>query len=170
MEISLVNKVHPIFLAFWLALLTSGCGFQLRGATEVPPELSPIYVQADGSSQIRRPLHIALGAGGAEVTESREQAGTVIRILEESQDSRVNAVNNQGKIIANELLYLVTFDAVKADGTQLAKRQTIRLAREHINPEDDVIARDEEAGLIRRDMAEDMADRILRRLKAQLKS
>ena len=103
-----------------------------------------------------------------ELTGAREDAGTVIRILQENQDERVTAVDNQGKVVSKELLYLVTFDAVKPDGTQLAKRQTIRLAREHVNPEDDIIGRAEEADLIRRDMAEDMADRILRRLKAQL--
>ena len=163
-----MNRLGLLFPLLWLSLATTGCGFQLRGTTDIPPELSPVYVQAGGGSQVRRPLEIALRSGGAEVSGVQQQARTVIRILEELQDSRVNAVNSQGKVIAQELLYLVTFDAVKANGAQLAKRQTIRLAREHINPEDEVIGRAEEADLIRRDLAEDMADRILRRLKAQL--
>jgi LPS-assembly lipoprotein len=163
-----MNRIALLLLLLWHLLLAAGCGFQLRGATEIPPQLSPVYVETRGNSQVRHPLHTALRAGGAEVTGSREQAGTVIRILAENQDSRVNAVDSQGKVVANELLYWVTFDAVKADGTQLAIRQTIRIAREHINPEDEVIGRAEEANMIRRDMAEDMADRILRRLKAQL--
>ena len=152
----------------WLASLTSGCGFQLRGTTDIPPELSPVYIQTGGGSQVHRPLEVALLSGGVQVVGTQQQARTLIRILEELQDSRVNAVNSQGKVIAQELLYLVTFDAVTANGEQLAKRQTIRLAREHINPEDEVIGRAEESDLIRRDLAEDMADRILRRLMAQL--
>lgn len=163
-----MNKTGLLILLLWLSQLLAGCGFQLRGATEIPSELSPVYVESRGDSQVRHPLHTALRAGGAEVSGLRAQAGTVIRILAEVQDSRVNAVDSQGKVIANELVYLVTFDAVRTDGTQLAKHQTIRVAREHINPDDEVIGRAEEANLIRRDMAVDMADRILRRLKAQL--
>lgn len=163
-----MSKTTLFLPVLWLSLVTAGCGFQLREAAEIPPELSPVYVEAPVGSRIHHPLHTALHAGGAEVSGSRAQAGTVIRILSEVQDARVNAVNSQGKVIANELLYLVTFDAVKADGTELAKRQTIRIAREHINPDDEVIGRAEEADLIRRDMAVDMADRILRRLKSQL--
>jgi LPS-assembly lipoprotein len=152
----------------FIAALLSGCGFQLRGATEIPPELSPIFVQASGGSRVGRALQIALRGGSAEVTTSSQEAATVIRILEESQDERINAVNSQGKVIAKDLLYRVSFDAIQADGGQLAQRQTIKLNREQVYPEGEVIGKAEEAEQIRRDMAEDMADRILRRLKAQL--
>ena len=155
----------PILL---IAALLSGCGFQLRGATEIPPELSPLYVQAAGGSRVGKALRIALRGGSVEVANSPAEAATIIRILEEIEDNRVNAVNSQGKVIARDLLYRVSFDAIQADGGQLAQRQTIKLNREHVNPEEEVIGKAEEAELIRRDMAEDMADRILRRLKAQL--
>lgn len=158
-------RLSPILL---LAALLGGCGFQLRGATEIPPELSPIHVQAAGGSRVGRALRIALSGGDVAVADSAAEAATIIRILEEIEDDRVNAVNSQGKVIARDLLYRVSFDAIRANGGELARRQTIKLNREHVNPEEEVIGKAEEAELIRRDMADDMADRILRRLKAQL--
>ncbi len=152
----------------FIAALLSGCGFQLRGVTEIPPELSPIYVQTSAASRVGRALQVALRGGSVEVTTSPREAATLIRILEEIQDERVNAVNSQGKVLAKDLLYRVSFDAIQADGGQLAQRQTIKLSREHVNPEEEVIGKAEEAEMIRRDMAEGMADQILRRLKAQL--
>ncbi len=161
-----LTRFAPIL---FIAALLSGCGFQLRGVIEIPPELSPIYIQASPASRVGRALQAALRGGSVEVTSSPREAATLIRILEEIQDERVNAVNNQGKMLAKDLLYQVSFDAIQADGGQLAQRQTIKLSREHVNPPDQqVIGKAEEAELIRRDMAEDMADRILRRLKAQL--
>ena len=152
----------------FLAALLGGCGFHLRGAAEVPQELSPIYVQTAGAFRVGRALRIALRGNDIELAASPAEAAMIIRILQEIQDSRVNAVNSQGKVIARDLIYRVSFDAIDAGGGQLAQRQTITLSREHVNPEEEVIGKAEEAEMIRRDMAEDMADRILRRLKAQL--
>jgi len=153
---------------FIITALLSGCGFQLRGTTDIPKELSPVYVQAGPGSRVGRALQTALRSNDVAVTASREGAATVIRIQAETQDQRTSAVNSQGKVIAKDLLYRVSFDAVAADGGQLAKQQTIKLSRELVNPEEQYIGKAEEAGLIRQDMARDMADRILRRLKAQL--
>lgn len=160
-----LERLVPIL---FIAMLLGGCGFQLRGAVEIPPELSPVYVQASPVSRIGRALQIALRGSGAEVTVVPQEAAILIRIMEESEDERVNAVSSQGKVVAKDLLYRVSFDAIRSDGGQLVQHQTIKLSREHVNPEEEVIGKAEEAELIRRDMAEDMADRILQRLKAQL--
>lgn len=155
----------PIIL---LTVLISGCGFQLRSATEVPPELSPVFIQAPLGSRTAAALVSALRSSQVEFAADAGQASTLIRILDEREDSRVLAVNSQGKIIGTELQLRVTFDAVARDRSVLAQSQSIDLAREYVNPEVEVIGKVEEAQLIRSDMVQDMADRILHRLKAQI--
>jgi len=157
----------PTLIALLLAL--NGCGFQLRGVTDLPPELSPILVSATGSSRIRPALRRMLSASGAALTQDPAQAGSRIRILEEIEDDRVAAVDSQGKVIATELIYRVRFDARDGAGNALVAAQNIVLAREYVNPEIEVIGKTEEAQLIRQDMVDDMADRILHRLKARLR-
>ena len=164
-----MQSIHLSFPLILLATLTlSGCGFQLRGVTEVPPELSPMYVKAPRNARTANTLKAALHANGVAMTASAEDARTTVRILNEEEDSRVTAVNSQGKVIGTELELKVVFDAVGGDGRTLAKRQVIELAREYINPDVQVLGKSEEARLIREDMRRDMADRILHRLKAQL--
>jgi LPS-assembly lipoprotein len=155
-------------LALLLAQLGAGCGFQLRGAVDLPPGLSPVAVQAGPESTISGALTRALRDRGAQVVGSPADGRVAIRVLEETQDSRVAAVNNQGKVIGIELLYRVAFDAVRPGGEPLVPVQRIELAREYINPEVEVLGKAEEAEIIRRDMVQDMADRIVRRLVAQL--
>ena len=49
-----------------------------------------------------------------------------------------------------------------------AEQENVEVARDYINPEVEVLGKSEEAELIRRDLERDMADRILRRLRARL--
>ncbi len=152
-----------------LATLTlTGCGYQLRGVTEIPPELSPMYVQAPRSSHTAAAVKSALQANGMELAANPKDANTIVRILNEKEENRVSAVNSQGKVIGTELQLKVTFDAIGGGRQNLAERQVIELARDYVNPGAQVIGKTEEALLIRQDMRQDMADRILHRLKAQL--
>ncbi len=157
-----------VVLPLLATALLSGCGFQLRGVTEIPPELSPLFVQAARNSRTANAVKATLHANGVALAASPAEARTIVRIIREEEDSRVTAVNSQGKVIGTELQLAVTFEAVGSDGEGLAERQVIKLAREYVNPEVEVIGKSEEAYLIRQDMREDMADRILHRLKAQL--
>lgn len=163
-----MNASRSLLFALLAAWLLGGCGFQLRGTTQVPAALSPVYVKAAGDSRLRGQLTEILRNGGMNFAAEAGQANTVIRILEERQDDRVTAVNSEGKIIGSELQYRVRFDAVRGDGSELVAPQTIRLAREYVNPEVEVIGKAEEGVLIRQDMVQDMAGRILSRLKAKL--
>jgi LPS-assembly lipoprotein len=151
-----------------LSMLLTGCGFQLRGATRLPAERSPVYVQAAPGSRIAPVLIQALSAAGTQVTGSPDKARTLVHVLDERNEDRVAAVDSQGKVVGIELVYRVTFDATDAKGAVVAARQPLALSREYVNPNVEVLAKAEEAELIRRDLAREMADRILRRLRAQL--
>ncbi len=164
-----MTHARPYLAALLAALLLSACGFQLRGVTELPPELSPVYVYAPQGSRIGHVLARSLKTRDVSVTRNPEEAGLRIRILEEEDDSRVSAVNSRGKTIGTELQYRVSFDAVDSSGVERVPSQRITLARDYVNPDIEVIGKAEEALLIRQDMVHDMADRILHRMKAQLK-
>ncbi len=159
---------RPYLAALLASLLLSACGFQLRGVTELPPVLNPVYVQAPQGSRIGHALIRALNTREVPVTRNPGEAGLHIRILEELDSERVAAVNSQGKVIGTELQYRVRFDALGRDGAARVPSQRIVLARDYVNPEIEVIGKAEEAQLIRKDMVQDMADRILHRIKAQL--
>jgi len=160
------SAAFPLFLLLGIAVLLGGCGFHLRGATELPPGMSPAFVQANPGSAIAGALNEALRSNGIQIAAGAQDAGLVVRIVEEESDNRVLAVNSAGKVIAYEIRYKVGF-AASAGGRTL-ERQTVEQAREYVNPDIEVLGKEQEAALIRQDMLRDVADRILRRLKAQL--
>ncbi len=155
---------------FAALMLLSACGFQLRGAVQLPDHLSPVHVQAPRGSRIAHNLKKKLRNNEIAVSESLDEAGLRILILEESEDERVIAVNSQGKVISKELRYRVRFEAIDSAGGQTLEPQAINLSRDFVNPELEVIGKDEEGRLIRNDMVTDMADRILQRIKARLRN
>ena len=70
-----MTQIRPLIAAFAAALLLTACGFQLRGVTQLPAELSPVHVQAPQGSRIGYHLTRSLGNSGIQLTADRGDAG-----------------------------------------------------------------------------------------------
>lgn len=149
-------------------LAVSGCGFKLRGQVEIPPELNPMFIQARHGSQVRNAIVQQLQGAQVQLAESPQIARVLLRISKESHTSRVTAVDRNNKVLAREIHYGVTFDAVAPDGKQLIPKQTIDVVRGYEDPDVEVLGKQLEADLLYSDMVTDAAIRILNRLRATL--
>ncbi len=145
-----------------------GCGFHLRGVVEIPPALNPIYIQAAGNSPVRDALIDQLAGGDVALAPTAGEAKLILRILSESRYAQVVAVDSGGRVLAYELHYLVSYDAVTPDGAQKVPGQTLDLVRNFDNPDVEVLGKQLEEALIYQDFARDAADRILMRLRVTL--
>lgn len=151
-----------------VAAYFAGCGFHLRGAVEIPPELNPLYIQAAPGSPVRRAIEDQFTGSAVQLAVGPGPAKLILRILGEDRFTRVAAVDSSGKVLAYELHYFVRFDAVAADGRELVPPQTLELVRTFDNPDVEVLGKQLEEELIFQDFATDAADRILMRLRAVL--
>lgn len=162
-----MRALRPLVVLL-LAATLAACGFQLRGTAEIPPDLSPIYVQAAEGSPVRAALQRRLELNAGALTGNAAEARLVVRVLGESRSTRVAAVDRGGKVIAQELHLRVRFDAAGPDGSPRLAAQTLDLVRTFENPDVEVLGKQQEAALIYEDLVEDAADRILLRLRAAL--
>jgi len=151
-----------------LALL-AGCGFRLRGTLDIPETLSPLYIQAGGGSQVKRAIEDQLSGSALALAATPAEAKLIVRILSEGRSSRVVATDFSGKVLAYDLRFLVSYDAVSADGTTRAPQQTLDLSRTFDNPDVEVLGKQLEEEQIYQDFASDAADRILMRLRTTLR-
>jgi LPS-assembly lipoprotein len=164
-----VSRLLPTLLpTLILALLASaGCGFQLRGAVEIPADLSPLYIQSGGA--IGGAIESRLTGSGVTLTSVPAEAGLILRILSQSRSSRVVALDIDGKALAYLLIYRVAFDAQDAAGNELVPRQSFGLERTFDdNPDVAVLGKALESDIIYQDLASDAADQVLLRLRAAL--
>jgi LPS-assembly lipoprotein len=147
--------------------LLAACGWHLRGSVDLPKELSPVFIAGGGT--VGRSLDTRLSSSGVPMTSSPATAGMRIDILSQTRRSRVVAVDENGKALAYELLYRVRFAVSDGQGRELIAPQELRLERTFDdNPDVSVLGKSLEEGIIYQDLADDIADQVILRLRALL--
>ncbi len=155
----------------WLSILLvivllGGCGFHLRGAAELPPELSRTHITGVSpysgfAISLRRQLH----ANGVETVEDQQQATAILRITQNRRGRRVLSVDDDGKVREFELFTTLSFEVKGQNKEVLLKNQTITLTRDFVFDQNDVLGKAAEADLLREDMEQDLIRLMLYRLQ-----
>ena len=87
-----------------------GCGFQLRGAGSVPPEMSRTYIEtSDRHSLFYRTLRNELRVAGVTVVESPLEAGATFSIESDVTGERVLSVSARNVPREFEVFYTVFY-------------------------------------------------------------
>lgn len=157
---------RPLLIVL-LALALSGCGFHLRDALVLPPDLGPVRVEARGQqSPLAESLARGLARAGAEPAAEGAKGVAVLRLLTEQWGNTPLSVDARGRAQEFTLRYAVVFEMRGADGTVLVPRQVIELTRDYVSPPTNSIGTDSEREILARELRTEMAAAILRRLDA----
>jgi len=165
--------VHFLFF-LWLTLVVSGCGFQLRGALDISPDVSPLYLQQNSVFELAREIKKLLATNKIALAENPTQANSQLVLLNESKQNRVLSVDGNGRAREYSLTYTVNFtitiskpgkqaEDVQADPTQ----ETVSLSRTLLFDPDAVLAIANETEILYRDMRRNAARSILLKLQAR---
>lgn len=166
-SVTAVGGVFRTVVLLLMIVVAGGCGYQLRGAVSLPPELDGIHVA--GPRDIGAALTLVLDSGGIEVQSSRDTASAVLRVRDELFDRRVLSVDaSTGKEREFELAYRVAFELIGADGEELLPMQTVSLVRDYVFDANAVLGKSREQDVLHAEMRRDAATRIVRRIAASL--
>ena len=155
-----------------LAVLLSGCGFQLQGGGELPDELRNVDVDVRVKYQVLQPplvraLRERIERHGG-VTGGGESAAQ-LRITTLSEVNQVLSVNADGRAI--EFLYTTTVGYELLNGGRVrVPYHQLAVSREYSFDNRQVLATEREIEQVRVALQEELADLILLQLKAELKS
>jgi LPS-assembly lipoprotein len=150
-----------------LALTVSACGFHLRGQVNLPPEMARTHIEGLGEySELGRDLRRLLEGSGAQVVDTREEAGAILDIITNQASRRVLSVQAGGKVQEYELIQRLVFSVRTTDGRVLLAPQTLELNREYLYDRNDPLASGSQEGEIRDDMQRDIVQLLMRRLQA----
>ena len=165
-----LSQTPVVAVAVTLLSLLSGCGFHLRAGVELPPELETTYLQSkDRYSGMAAELRIELQSAGADLTEQKEDATGVLSILNERSQRRVLSVGSAGRASEYELFEEVSFALEDAQGNILLEPQTLRITRDLVFDENQLLGKVGEAEVIRRQMQRDLARQIITRVERGLR-
>jgi LPS-assembly lipoprotein len=160
--------VRAAIAALVLSLALGGCGFRLAGSQHLPAVLAKPYLSVkDPYTDFSREFERELKSSGALLQDGRQDATATIEVTKDQIEQRTLAVSARNIPTDYELRYTVTFDVKGADADILPP-QTIMLSRDYSFEENELLAKEHEADILRASMARDlatMAMRILSRVK-----
>jgi LPS-assembly lipoprotein len=133
------------------ALLSSACGYHLRGALELPAGLKNVYLEG-GSAQLREQFKRTMETSSVPLASSPETAGLIVKIYGEDSQRRALSLNAQGTANDFELGYRFDYELVDSKNKVLMPREPVEIKREYFNDQLAVIAKDNEEALIRNEM------------------
>lgn len=147
-------------------LLQAACGFQLRGATSVPPEMVRTYIEAqDRRSLFYRRLRDSLQNAGVDVVDSPGNATATFSILTDLPGERVLSVSARNVPREFEVYYTVFYSVRTADRTLLEPRSQT-LTRDYTWDETQVLGKEKEEELLRSAIVDDLVRIVLIQLSA----
>jgi LPS-assembly lipoprotein len=147
-------------------LALAGCGFQLQGHNPLPAVVKSPYLEApDAQSDFVASLRHALLSNGAQLMRDKTKASAVVSILYDTVGRRVLSVSALNQPNEYEVSYTVRF-AVSAGGKELLEPQEMTVTRSYSFDERLLLAKGHEEDILRQDMANDLANRVMRRLSS----
>ena len=154
--------------ALVLSVALGGCGFRLAGSERLPPVLAKPYLSVkDPYTDFAREFERQLKSSGALLQPGRQDASATIEVTKDLVEQRTLSVSARNIPTDYELRYTVTFD-VKGPDNEILPPQTLTLSRDYSFEENELLAKEHEADILRAQMARDlatMAMRVLSRVK-----
>lgn len=156
-------------LLICLLLLTTACGFHLRGSQLTEFDVANIYIQPSSAPKLAKEVTSQLAGAGVTVASSAESASYLITLKEEGFEKSVLSVSaSTGKVEEYEIIFNAKMDAIHADGSSIIRDDRVRSVRDFTFDEDAVLGKFSEEAIIHEDLIRRAASQVLRRLQALL--
>ena len=160
-----VPRLYLSLVSCLLSLLLSACGFQLRGAAELPPQLERTYVTGlQEHPGFARELAGVFRAAGVTLVESREAATAEFRVRRLVTDRRVLSVGGDARVSEYELFMVLDYEVRGGEWT--AEPVTLNITREYVHDPLLVLSQGEQERALRQAMERDLAQLVMFRLQA----
>jgi LPS-assembly lipoprotein len=158
--------LHPSAFSLLAAtLLVAACGFQLRGAAQLP--FNSIFVQAPPTSQFATQMRRAVRAGSStRLTDTPEQAEVILQIVNELQEKQILSLSGGGRVSEYLLRYRVSFRLTDSKNREHIPASEIVLRRDYSYSDEQSLAREFDEAQLYRDMRNDAVSQLLRRLQS----
>lgn len=164
-------RLRAVILLVVVALLLSACGFRLRGQTSLPTVMATTCIDEGRDAGLPRSLLAqilarSLRTNGVEVVARCDEASAVLRILDQDRRERIVAAGgDDGGVREYTVRYEVRYALEGSEGEVLLAPTSYVLVRDVLYDESQLLGAAEGEQIAVRQMIEDSAFAILRRLE-----
>ena len=154
-----------LFLAIFPAALVAGCGFQLRRLDGIP--FASLYIDAPPGSVVAQRLVASLkSSGSTRLAASAAEAEAVLKLNREERTKTILSLSGAGRVTEYRLNLNMSYTVSGKNQRALAVPEVIVLSRDMTYDDSQLLAKSAEERLLYRDMEDNAALRIIRRLQA----
>lgn len=152
-------------IAISLALLLTGCGFHLRGPSNIP--FATMYIKGPQYSPFVVQLKRAITAGShTKLTDDPKEAQAILDISGEQRSIQILTLTSGGRVGEYRLYYTVSFRLYNNKNQQFLPLTSIALHRELTFNDAVVLAKTDEENMLYKNMQTDAVQQMVRRLEA----
>ena len=156
-------------LLIYFLLLTTACGFHLRGSQTTKINVDNIFII--GGSALAEEVKSQFLNAGTSFAASSQDASYVITLKESRFEKTVLSVSpTTGKVEEYQMVFQAKMDAMRSDGTYIIENEKIMVIRDFAFDENAVLGEFSEESIIQEDLVRHAANQVLRRLQALLSS
>lgn len=149
-----------------LALSLSACGFHMRGhnlqGSAFP--FASLYLKSPAQTPFVSDLQNNLELYKIKLTATSAEADLTLDIVSEGSEKKILALSGAGQVLEYELLYRVSLRAYDKQMHEWMSADEITLQRTLTYDAAQPLAKEQEEGLIYRDMRSDAVQQVMRRL------
>jgi len=160
-----LKKILP-----WLLCLTllSACGFQLRGAYQLPEAMHTTYVDASTSkSSLVKSLKRNLKLNNITLLDEESDGAAILKINSENKRKRIVSVDSKGRAREYSLVYEINFSVVNTQLNFKVNNQLISINRDFLFDTEDVLGNAKGEAQLYSEMQEDLVRLVLLRLQSR---
>jgi LPS-assembly lipoprotein len=135
----------------------------------LPVELKKVYL-VGGTAQLHEQFAQIMKASSGKLLSSPAEAGIVVKIIDEDFRRRALSLSSRGKSNEFELLYHLEYELTNSKNTVLTERVPLDIKREYFNDQQDIMAKDSEESVMRKEMYEQAVRSIVNRARVVLEA
>lgn len=150
--------------ALLCTLLIAGCGFQLRGAANLP--FDTLHVQAPVGSQFAVQFRRVVAAGsGTRIVDNPKTAAATLVLVTELREKSILSLSAGGRVREFQLRYRMSYRLLDKNAVETIPTTEIALTRDFSFNDQDTLSKEAEEALLFRDMQSDAVQQLVRRLQ-----
>lgn len=162
-----MHTLVRIFTSLVIILALSACGFQLRGAFQVPEVLGSVHLSSENpGSPILNSVRRSMLSSGVQLVDTDQQAPYTLHLSRERSEKRSISVDSLAAAAEFQLRQFVSYELRSRRGELLVGPHELIVERNFQNDINNVVGKRDEERLIREEMQVLLASQIMRRYQA----
>ena len=158
-------------LLIYVLLLTTACGFHLRGSQIATIDVDNIFINSGSAPVLAKEVKSQFNNAETALATSSQNAVFIITLKKSRFEKSVLSVSaTTGKVEEYQIVFQAKIDVMSADGNYIVENEKISAIRDFAFDENAVLGEFEEESIIQEDLIRRAASQVLRRLQALLSS